>query len=320
MISMRKSLNINFLAQLNTFFYHGGGELTLQSVIKAGRARGHRIFHSWAEPRLHLDIQTDADLYILANLYNNPRSRRRLPHKLLDDIIKNRPFIHIDDAYVDICDQPYLPCNGVLQQEKCPFKASVWYLRFGKQQCFREQTANMYRKSLLNVGRSPLHNRIIQGLLGESDPERFYELKPTIDGFMLGRNVDVGAKDIDNLYVGVLCEAKGFHNMQQRFSKGNIVLVGKRHPLLTAPAFGQEIGEVSIEEVQIYMRRAKNFIFLPRWPEPMGRVVVEAALAGCNLVTNDNVGALSYPFDIANLNNYNGALDEFWETIEQVVK
>ena len=66
------------------------------------------------------------------------------------------------------------------------------------------------------------------------------------------------------------------------------------------------------------MNRAKNFVFLPRWPEPQGRVVVEAAMCGCNLITNQNVGATSFPFDLANPANFAGAEDEFWSAIEQI--
>jgi hypothetical protein len=64
------------------------------------------------------------------------------------------------------------------------------------------------------------------------------------------------------------------------------------------------------------MNRAKNFVFLPRWPEPQGRVVIEAALCGCNLITNDHVGATSFPFDISDSSNFQNATEEFWEAIE----
>jgi glycosyltransferase involved in cell wall biosynthesis len=66
------------------------------------------------------------------------------------------------------------------------------------------------------------------------------------------------------------------------------------------------------------MNRAKHFVFLPRWPEPQGRVVIEAALCGCELVTNQNVGATSFPFDIRNPANFAQASNEFWDAIEQL--
>jgi len=45
---------------------------------------------------------------------------------------------------------------------------------------------------------------------------------------------------------------------------------------------------------------------------------VEAAMCGCNLITNKNVGATSFPFDIANPANFAGAGEEFWEAIEHI--
>jgi hypothetical protein len=68
-----------------------------------------------------------------------------------------------------------------------------------------------------------------------------------------------------------------------------------------------------------YMSRAQNLIFLPRWPEPIGRMVVEAKLCGCNLVTNDNVGATSFDFDIGEASNLESSAEEFWERVESVV-
>ena len=65
------------------------------------------------------------------------------------------------------------------------------------------------------------------------------------------------------------------------------------------------------------MRRARTFVFHPRWPEPFGRVVAEAALSGCELDTNDNVGALSYGVDLRDAAVYSAAPD-FWLAIESL--
>ena len=36
------------------------------------------------------------------------------------------------------------------------------------------------------------------------------------------------------------------------------------------------------------------------------------------LITNQNVGATSFPFDIANPANFAGAADDFWDAIEHI--
>ena len=66
------------------------------------------------------------------------------------------------------------------------------------------------------------------------------------------------------------------------------------------------------------MNRARNFVFMPRWPEPQGRVVVEAALCGCNLILNENVGADSFGFELDQPENLLDAEEEFWNELEQI--
>ena len=74
------------------------------------------------------------------------------------------------------------------------------------------------------------------------------------------------------------------------------------------------------EEMPNTFNRAKVFVHLPEWKEPMGRTVIEAALCGCHLVLNENVGATSFAFeDIRDPDNYEGSVDEFWTTVESVM-
>ena len=68
------------------------------------------------------------------------------------------------------------------------------------------------------------------------------------------------------------------------------------------------------------LNRGRVFVHLPRWPEPQGRTVAEAALCGCELKTNDRVGATSFGLDLADPATYDGALDEAWEAIHRAVE
>ena len=53
-------------------------------------------------------------------------------------------------------------------------------------------------------------------------------------------------------------------------------------------------GYLAYKDVPATLARYKRFLFLPRWQEPFGRTVAEAVLAGCELICNANVGALSW--------------------------
>jgi glycosyltransferase involved in cell wall biosynthesis len=141
-------------------------------------------------------------------------------------------------------------------------------------------------------------------------------LKPIIDTTRFRNEGRV--RDIEFLFVGVIGEAKGLNTMRERYGKSGIHLIGNCAPGVK-PDFGQYLGPVPYAEVPRYMNRAKHFVFLPRWPEPQGRVVAEAALCGCQIVGNENVGALSFDMDLADPRNYANVENEFWRALEEAV-
>lgn len=67
-----------------------------------------------------------------------------------------------------------------------------------------------------------------------------------------------------------------------------------------------------------------TFLHIPENPMPFDRTIVEALLAGCKVVTNENVGAMSWP-EIASGDRkaiialMEGANGEFWDGVEGVL-
>jgi len=307
-------MKINYVSYLNPFEYAGGGEVILKRLIEIGRKLGHEIKVSSVYKSLKIDIFKNADLFFLADIYNNPTRFKRFFNKnFIKNIIHNERYIHFDNAYCDVCDLSYLPCNGQIKETNCSYKPK-WTFWLSKK-CFRNSTRVLYKNSMLNVFLSPLHREIVQKILGKDIVGNYYECKPIIDPKRFyDQKVE---RDIDNLFVGVICEAKGIKNMKKRFPDGNITMIGKTGNG-EDENFGKRLGYIPYKEMPKYFNRANNFIFLPRWPEPQGRVVVEAALCGCNLICNDNVGALSFPFDIKNPTNFSNAEEEFWEIVEKI--
>lgn len=313
------SLKINFMAQINPLKVSGGGEMINRELIEAGTRLGHEIRVCSAFPEVENDFFIEADIYLLSDINNQPAAKNRLEWRLVADIINNKPYVHLDNAYVDICDLPYLPCNGETDGEHCPYKKGLSFLRrsrLKRRGCFAADSRKLYENSLLNVFLSPLHRRTVQHIIGVNSVGDFFELRPTVDTSIFADQHR--KRDIDNLFVGPLNEAKGLEAIKRMFPDGNVVVVGP-NSLRPDDVFGYRVGKVAYEDIPDYMNRAVNFVFLPRWPEPMGRVVVEAALCGCNLVTNDNVGAISFDFDIGDPVNLRGAADEFWKRVEAVV-
>jgi glycosyltransferase involved in cell wall biosynthesis len=319
-------VKIDCLSYFNPFKYGGGGEMITRALIEAGRQRGHTIRLRSIRPGAD-ESTGPADLYWLVDVFNFPQTLKSrgawlcFPHTLLEDIAANRPFIHISNAYVDVCNLGHLPCSGQTQAQ-CAHKSPLRLVHnlalrdFGRQ-CFARDplVRKLFARSALNVYLSPLHQRTIEGILGDARGQSALVLKPMIDNTVFyDRGIE---RDIDYLFVGVIGEAKGLAAMRERFRDADIHFVGKVAPGEKLD-FGTWHGSVPYSEIPQFMNRAKHFVFLPRWPEPQGRVVTEAALCGCRLITNQNVGATSFPFDIANPANFIGASDEFWDAIEQI--
>jgi glycosyltransferase involved in cell wall biosynthesis len=319
-----ETLKINFVSYLNPYKYSGGGEMVNRRLIEKGIVRGHKFTFTSAKNRI-IDYDKSADIDFLVDIFNYPETLKsrgawiHLDSKLIEGIVSSRPFIHMTNAYADVCNLGYLPCSGrsvnpCAHKSQFKLKRNIAAKEFGRT-CFATKTIvkESYQKSILNLYVSPLHREITNRVLNMDDTKKSIVVRPIIDlNAFCNKNVD---RDIDYLFVGVLSEAKGFESLRKNFSDKEIFMVGDIHPKIKLD-FGRHLGKLPYHEIPSIMNRAKNFVFLPRWPEPQGRVVVEAALSGCNLIVNENVGALSFPFDISNPENIRNAEELFWEELE----
>lgn len=325
--------------------------MVLREVLEYGKKIGHEIRIHTLYPENN-DLSKHPDLTILADIFNVPDLKKKYAETYIYNITNNRKFIHFDNSYVDLCDKPYLPCDGN-SSNLCPFVISK-YFAYNKIQlkkilrhfrvglfCTARRSVlrgRLYLKSLLNIFVSPLHEGIIYNLLKrnreikrykfEKNNRKFkttffsksYILKPLIDPnyFYKPDKSEITNKKYKYLCVGAIGEAKGYDNYKKLKFREDITFVGT---FLHGKeiGFGNFLGYIPYKKIPELMRESKNFIFLPRWPEPQGRVVIEAALSGCNIIGNENVGALSFPFDLKDPNNYKDTLINLWKKIESVI-
>jgi glycosyltransferase involved in cell wall biosynthesis len=125
-------------------------------------------------------------------------------------------------------------------------------------------------------------------------------------------------RDIDVLYVGAINEAKGYRNLISRFGTSQVTFAGRNE--LGGPIAGTYLGELPYHQLPNLYNRARTFAHLPEWYEPMGRAVVEASLCGCEIVTNERVGAQSFSkqeWTDADLIRSHG--ERFWDEFERAV-
>jgi glycosyltransferase involved in cell wall biosynthesis len=320
-------MRVNLVSFLDPRVYQGGGEMVSRQLLDVGLMLGHDIRVSSARPSA-LSLHERPHISLLVDIFNSGHSLksfgawRGFGRDFLHRIINSAPFVHLTTAYADVCNLPYLPCSG-LKGCCCPVKPSLGLtqriiMRDWSNDCFADSAAVriLYEDAALNVYLSPMHRDVTETLLGSTALPPSYILNPLIDTHQF-RNLKQ-KRDIEYLFVGVVSEAKGFESMRARFKNQDIHFVGRCAPG-TKLDFGTYHGHVPYEQVSQYMNRAANFVFLPRWPEPQGRVVAEAALCGCNIIGNENVGALSLEMDLADPRNYLNVEEDFWKSIEELL-
>ncbi|MBT8552447.1 glycosyltransferase family 4 protein [Polynucleobacter paneuropaeus] len=321
-------LRINYISQFDPLLHRGGGEMIAWDVIQEGRARGHTFTFTTARPESKFEFDETAHFELLVDVFNHPHSLKSLgawrnfPDGLLEKVINRNRFVHMHNAYADICNLPYLPCSGNANPLCSERKDIGLHLRIALKDfggtCFssKKLVRDLFSNSMLNIFLSPLHQDTCLKVMQLSDAKNNFVLKPTVDtNLFFNRELP---RDIDYLFVGVISEAKGFYEMRELFRDKNIHLAGNIYPGLKLD-FGTYHGKIAYDQVSMLMNRAKNFVFLPRWPEPQGRVVIEAALSGCQLITNDKVGATSFTFDISQPKNFGNPTQELWDEIESKV-
>jgi glycosyltransferase involved in cell wall biosynthesis len=306
-------VRISWLTYLDPFVFSGGGELHNRLLIEVGRRRGHQITVSpWLRGRAQrlmrrvglsrrLTVDWKADVFMLANLRNHGPRRDRFPSEAVDRALATDRAVILADAWVDVCTLD-LPCDG--DRDRCPAM------------CSRAFANELYGAATAAVFVSPMQRTLIESVIDVPLPSKVVYSRPQIDTSLF-RPLDV-ERDIDVLYVGSINRAKGYDNLLERFGPDRLTFVGPNH--LDEPIKGTWLGPIANEKLPEIYNRARTFAHLPKWIEPMGRTVVEAALCGCELVLNDRVGVTSYePRDWQDPSRVQANADLFWSELEDAL-
>ena len=100
-----------------------------------------------------------------------------------------------------------------------------------------------------------------------------------------------------------------------------ITLVGAR-PEVEVPPNVQYQGSSAFAEMNRLYNNHKKLLHLSERSQPFERTIAEAYLAGCGIVANANIGALSWPFFKHGRDVVARTLEEapikFWQAIEKV--
>lgn len=197
---------------------------------------------------------------------------------------------------------------------------------------------DIYENSLLNIFLSPLHYKTFN---------EYYKKKydKNIERIYLQPSPVIGFKKLDKepikntvIWVGDLQRHKGVDNVieyvrKRKDLKFDLYILNRSHTeeIAKIKKLRETLNNISVKnEIKDKKEMSKiysgyeYFIHLPIWKEPFGRAVLEAYLSGCKLIINENVGMMSYGW---NVNNYddiveinNKAIENFWNKIENIIR
>lgn len=298
-------MKINYIARINPFSptATGGGEAVMSDLLRFGAGPFGPVKKlAIITPDTEIEYMDDADLNIFADVYNLPGLNGFSDEQI--ETYSKIQYIHFSNAYVDICSHDYLQCDVT-------------------DGCNKKGIELMSGAKLLYFV-SPLHAKTVFEAVPSLVGKEYKILRPTINTDMF-TNKHFDDRNVDYIYVGPMLAPKGILNVLQYLHENDAdpescMFVGANPKRYDFSKF-KHVERIPYQDMPFVMNKAKCLIHLPVWPEPMGRIVIEAALCGCNLVVNENVGATSFGFDdITDPANYEGAIEEFWKNVTDVIR
>ena len=288
-----------FWAQDFDFLTHpGGAQLTDRAHFLEGIRRGHdlRVWNPMAEIN-------DEDLVQGVNVVaSNPAFLPADAFQLMMD--KGIPYVWFLHDYLPVCKyRLFYPL-----QELCLDR----YLK--------ERWLPMLLGAKLIIWLSPLHRN--SWLVNCPELETVtYHLSPSpvnVDSFY-----DMKIERSGTIAVESLHPFKGRDQILKWAMEHPEVQVdilgGNPMPQIPLPPNCKDMGSVPSGRMNEVYNHYETFLHLPQNPSPFDRTIVEAYLAGCKVIGNELIGALSYTWFTSRDNvrlGCGGSSDEFWNNLE----
>ncbi len=318
-------MKINFISHLNPFHFNGGGEQYTRAIIEAGRSLGHKINILSIRGRSD-KLLRDEDLWIFWDVFNCPVDEYRFGIEWAKGILdilgrRNVPYILGQCGYCDSCNLACIPCNGHITDGVNCVENQEFYTDtrdlpgpWNDGKCSVKQNETLFKNAYKLAFLSPVHLETHVLMYGPQIRDKSFIVRPIIDTELFTntnqkRTIKYAADRANG-------EPKGFYNIKRLTLDSEVTIFGSNLQSLAGRFnFGNNIGRLNYDQVPQFLNQVETLIHLPRWPEANGLIVNQAALCGCEVMTNRNVGAVSHGFDIADPKSYEGAAVEFWENL-----
>ena len=273
-----KKLRVAFVQDLNIWTHAGGAERTDQGIVKEGLRRGHDI--DLITPENFPPIEAiSCDLVVFSNVH------------MLMYMDNGRRLLQLAEKH------PYVMWH---HDYWCRYRLYYPMLPKCKDCTYIGPWRKLYSESVLNFFMSLLHREGYLYAMPEIANHPYALVPSAINPSDYQPIKQVNPKPNTVVGVNVLLDFKG---------KANVIKYAQEHPELSFTFAGGLEGEATLprnckyigpksqqELVQLYAE-SECLIHLPSQPSPADRVPVEFLIANPNgkLVTNRNVGILSYP-------------------------
>jgi len=249
------------------------------------------------------------------------------PNGLLEDnspvIISNMMAGFQLDIFQNLI-QKNKPCVWFMHDYQPLCKYRLFYPMLEKcKSCYRrEMWLPIFLKAKLLIWLSPLHRESWLWACPELE-QKPYAIVPSPIDFSQFYDMKLPREGV--ICVTSLFPFKGRKNVlqwAQEHPDKAITCIGGNPEPGPLPSNCHDIGPVPLGKMNEMYNKHKVFLHLPGTPQPFDRTVPEAYLAGCEIIGNKLVGALSYNWfrsreEVAKHCGNSSKL--FWEKIEEVI-
>jgi glycosyltransferase involved in cell wall biosynthesis len=198
-------------------------------------------------------------------------------------------------------------------------------IRYEHDHWVAENYPELYKQVKHTIFLSPLHKESIEKKVGYK-----IENSSLIPSPIDSKRFTTGEEKEPNtaIYTGNICKEKGMEGLIE-YAKENehlkfyVIGWGSMVEDIKGVDNIEYIEGVDQKELVSYYQKCEYFYHKPEWEEPFGRTVIEAYLCGCNLLLNNNVGAISWDWDFSDYDAIKKNVqseDKFWKIIEDEIQ
>jgi len=289
----------------NKNYYQGGAQITNLLIMDEGRDRGNNIGEMCPD---EIDrqkiIEWEPELIITNNI-------SRFKPEDIEWLHETFPCIRYEHDF-GFCKKR----DGNCHEHGGP--------------CKSEQFENMFKKSVHTIFLSPLQYKIHKDSMPFLEEGKNVTVIPSPIDVELFKGDSENRKDNTYIYLGEVWGNKGVPEMLDyaRTHKGIFHFAGRPSSQPLIQQINQQFNCAYLNEIQHgfvphHLKKYKYFMAMQKWTEAFGRAVMEAKVAGCEIVVGKNtrIGALSFECsDEELIEKCRHAPETFWDTVETVME